>query len=247
MKVSIVTPSYNSESTIKNTLNSIALQTYSNFEHIVIDGSSTDKTLEITKEFQKTSKVFTAPDKGIYDAMNKGIKMATGDIIGILNSDDFYTHPKVIENVVKTFEQTMAATLYADLEYVNKVDVQKVIRSWKSGKYYEENFLYGWMPPHPTFFVRKEVYEKYGFYNLELSSSADYELMLRFLFKYKVSTCYLSEKIVRMRAGGKSNLTIKNRIIANNEDKMAWKINKIKPYFFTSYVKPLRKITQFLT
>lgn len=245
-KISIITCSYNSDKTIKDTLKCVANQPYSNVEHIIVDGNSKDTTLNIVNEFSSVAKIISEPDKGIYDAMNKGIRHSTGDIIGILNSDDFYAHSQVLENVVKKLEQTMAATLYADLEYVNKDDTNKVIRVWKSGKYYDERFLYGWMPPHPTFFVRREVYEKYGLFNLELSSAADYELMLRFLFKHKVSTCYLPETIVRMRAGGKSNGSINNRILANNEDRLAWKINNLKPYFFTSFVKPLRKITQFI-
>lgn len=245
MKLSIITSCYNSAATIRDTLESVARQDYSDIEHIIVDGGSEDDTLAIVSEFTHVAKVVSEKDRGIYDAMNKGIAIATGDIIGILNSDDFYTGPGVISDVVRQMEQSGADTLYADLDYVSSTDKTKVVRSWRAGSYAVRKFYYGWMPPHPTFFVRKYIYERYGTFNLSLRSAADYEIMLRFLVRYDVTTTYLNKTIVQMRAGGQSNASITNRLRANAEDRKAWQINKLRPYLFTTFLKPVRKIHQF--
>ncbi|HNG07475.1 MAG TPA: glycosyltransferase family 2 protein, partial [Saprospiraceae bacterium] len=230
MKLSIITSCYNSAATIRDTLESVARQDYSDIEHIIVDGGSEDDTLAIVSEFTHVAKVVSEKDRGIYDAMNKGIAIATGDIIGILNSDDFYTGPGVISDVVRQMEQSGADTLYADLDYVSSTDKTKVVRSWRAGSYAVRKFYYGWMPPHPTFFVRKYIYERYGTFNLSLRSAADYEIMLRFLVRQDVTTTYLNKTIVQMRAGGQSNASITNRLRANAEDRKAWQINKLRPY-----------------
>ena len=186
------------------------------------------------------------PDSGIYDAMNKGINIATGEIIGILNSDDIYFDNYVIEKVVNAFKKHKTDSLYSNLIYVNKDNFEKIDRFWKSGRYYRKNFLFGWMPPHPTFFVRSDIYKKYGNFDKSLSSAADYEFMLRVLYRYRISSLYLNFISVKMRSGGNSNSSIKSRIIGNFQDKLAWKKNSIKPYFFTTLLKPIRKIPQFL-
>ncbi len=245
MKLSIITSCYNSAATIRDTLESVARQDYSDIEHIIVDGGSEDDTLAIVSEFTHVAKVVSEKDRGIYDAMNKGIAIATGDIIGILNSDDFYTGPGVISVVVRQMEQSGADTLYADLDYVSSTDKTKVVRSWRAGSYAVRKFYYGWMPPHPTFFVRKYIYERYGTFNLSLRSAADYEIMLRFLVRQDVTTTYLNKTIVQMRAGGQSNASITNRLRANAEDRKAWQINKLRPYLFTTFLKPVRKIHQF--
>ncbi|HMV24504.1 MAG TPA: glycosyltransferase family 2 protein [Saprospiraceae bacterium] len=245
MKLSIITSCYNSAATIRDTLESVARQDYSDIEHIIVDGGSEDDTLAIVSEFTHVAKVVSEKDRGIYDAMNKGIAIATGDIIGILNSDDFYTGPGVISDVVRQMEQSGADTLYADLDYVSSTDKTKVVRSWRAGSYAVRKFYYGWMPPHPTFFVRKYIYERYGTFNLSLRSAADYEIMLRFLVRQDVTTTYLNKTIVQMRAGGQSNASITNRLRANAEDRKAWQINKLRPYLFTTFLKPVRKIHQF--
>ncbi|HNG12737.1 MAG TPA: glycosyltransferase family 2 protein [Saprospiraceae bacterium] len=245
MKLSIITSCYNSADTIRDTLESVARQDYSDIEHIIVDGGSEDDTLAIVSEFTHVAKVVSEKDRGIYDAMNKGIAIATGDIIGILNSDDFYTGPGVISDVVRQMEQSGADTLYADLDYVSSTDKTKVVRSWRAGSYAVRKFYYGWMPPHPTFFVRKYIYERYGTFNLSLRSAADYEIMLRFLVRQDVTTTYLNKTIVQMRAGGQSNASITNRLRANAEDRKAWQINKLRPYLFTTFLKPVRKIHQF--
>jgi len=245
MKLSIITSCYNSADTIRDTLESVARQDYSDIEHIIVDGGSEDDTLAIVSEFTHVAKVVSEKDRGIYDAMNKGIAIATGDIIGILNSDDFYTGPGVISDVVRQMEQCGADTLYADLDYVSSTDKTKVVRSWRAGSYAVRKFYYGWMPPHPTFFVRKYIYERYGTFNLSLRSAADYEIMLRFLVRHSITTTYLNKTIVQMRAGGQSNASITNRLRANAEDRKAWQINKLRPYLFTTFLKPVRKIHQF--
>jgi glycosyltransferase len=243
-KLSIITAGYNSAATIYDTLQCIANQTYSNIEHIIIDGDSKEKTLEIVAEFPHVATVISEPDRGIYDAMNKGIQNATGDIIGILNSDDFYEHQQVLKRVVEKMENSGAATLYGDLVFVEPENTNKIVRYWKAGSYKDKSWTKGWMPPHPTFFVRRKVYDKYGLFDLDLNSAADYELMLRVLYKHKVSTVYLPEVLVRMRTGGQSNANLRNRYLANKEDKLAWAKNNLKPGLLTTYLKPLRKLKQ---
>ncbi len=245
MKVSIITVSFNSDKTIADTIQSVLSQDYPDIEYIIVDGLSKDNTIKIVKSFgDRISKFVSENDKGLYDAMNKGIDLATGDIIGFLNSDDFYANSQVVSKIVQRFQKNNDA-VYADLVYVSALDKLKITRTWKSGEYISGSFLKGWMPPHPTFFVRKTVYQRYGKFTDKLRSAADYELMLRFIHKYKIKIAYLPEVVVHMRAGGTSNASIKNRIRANREDKLAWKMNDLKPSTLTFIRKPLSKITQF--
>ena len=247
MKISIITVTYNSAATLEETILSVINQTYTNIEYIIVDGKSTDSTLSIIEKYKsRISKFISEKDNGIYDALNKGIQMASGDVIGILHSDDFYTSNAVIQNIATRFEKEKCDALYGDLLYVSKDNTNKIIRKWRAGELTSNSFLFGWMPPHPTFFVKKEVYEKHKAFNLDFKTSADYELMLRLLYKHKIKTAYLPEYLVKMRMGGQSNVTTKNRIIANLEDRKAWEVNGLKPYFFTLFLKPLRKISQFL-
>ena len=246
MKISIITACYNSAATISDTLQSVSVQDFKNIEHIIIDGASSDDTMGIVRRFPHVSKVVSEKDKGIYDAMNKGIALASGDVIGILNSDDVYTSGSVISKVMKKFEQENTDAVYADLQYVKYDDLQKVTRTWHSGNFSKRKFYYGWMPPHPTFFVRRHVYEKIGNFNSSLRSAADYEFMLRVLVKNNFKAQYIPEVLVKMRTGGMSNATIGHRLRANREDREAWRINNITPYFFTIPFKPLRKVLQFI-
>ena len=245
MKVSIITTSYNSAATIADTLNSVREQDYPDIEHIIIDGKSTDKTVQIVETFPHVAKLISEKDKGIYDAMNKGLNLVTGNIIAILNSDDIYSNSSVISKVVNCFAKSETETIFGDLQYVSEKDLNKVIRTWRSGHFKKKNFYYGWMPPHPAFFVRKEVYEKVGLFNTELKSAADYEMMLRILLKNHCTSAYLPEILVKMRTGGMSNASFRHRLKANDEDRLAWKMNNLQPYFFTRYAKPLRKLGQF--
>lgn len=243
--VSIITPALNSATTIAHTLQSVAEQEYPRIQHIIVDGGSRDQTVEIVKQFSHVAHLVSEPDLGIYSAMNKGILLAEGEIIGILNSDDFYANKAVISKVVEYFEASSAETLYGDLDFVHPKNINQIVRVWRSGRFKSHLFLFGWMPPHPTFFVRRNVYKRYGLFDINLRFSADYEFMLRLLYKWRVSTTYLPEVLVKMRAGGQSNTSLRIRLKANKEDQIAWKINALKPYFFTHWLKPLRKVPQF--
>ncbi len=246
MLISIITVSYNSAATIKDTLQSIKRQRHEFIEHIVVDGKSEDDTVAIVRDFGHVSKLISEPDTGLYDAMNKGIQLASGDIIGILNSDDIYADDSILEKVATSFGDPNVHCVYGDLQYVQANNVNKIIRTWRAGKFIRENFLYGWMPPHPAFFVRREVYNQVGLFNTSLKSAADYEMMLRILYKYEFSAAYIPSVFVKMRSGGISNASLRNRFRANREDAKAWKLINKKPHFFTLYLKPLRKIPQYL-
>ena len=247
MKISLITATYNSASTIESSLLSFINQDYENKELIIIDGGSTDETLSIIEKYKlAVTTIISEKDNGIYDALNKGISLATGDVIAILHSDDFYIHNHVLSKVIETFIAYKSDSVYGNLIYVDRIDTNRIIRKWISGNYIHGKFIQGWMPPHPAFFAKKECYNRYGKFNLSLRSSADYELMLRFLHKHKISTAYLNEFLVKMRIGGQSNVSLKNRIKANREDKLAWELNDLKPAFYTLFFKPLRKLIQFL-
>ena len=246
MKISIITVCYNSAVTIYDTINSVNTQTHPNIEHIFIDGLSRDDTLNIiNSNAQRNPIVISENDNGLYDAMNKGILLATGDIIGILNSDDIYENKNIISNIMNQIELCKVDSAYGDLIYTKSDDLNYIIRYWKSGNFNKKKFLFGWMPPHPTFFVKREIYIKHGLFNLKLKSSADYEIMLRFLYKKNISTIYLNEVLVKMRIGGKSNSSLISRLKANREDRLAWKLNGLKSQGITFLFKPLRKILQY--
>jgi glycosyltransferase involved in cell wall biosynthesis len=247
MKITIVTAVLNSKDFIEDCIQSIHGQTFRSIEHIVIDGGSTEGTLDIVHKYQSgIAKLISERDDGIYDAMNKGIRLATGEVIGILNADDFYPNSGILEKVSQVFENEDIESCYGDLEYVDAVDSSKVIRYWRSGSYDINKFYSGWMPPHPTFFVRRSAYQKYGLFNLSFGSAADYELMLRFLLKHRITTTYIPDVLVKMRTGGISNASLKNRFLANRMDRKAWSINGLKPYPWTLLFKPLRKVHQFI-
>lgn len=230
-----------------DTLRSVASQHYDDIEHIIVDGVSKDNTLSIVGTFDHVAKVTSEKDQGIYDAMNKGIAMCTGEIVGILNSDDFYVSDTVISEVIAVFrDDPKVECLYADLMYVHADDTNKIVRKWISGPYTDDAFLYGWMPPHPTFFVRRELYQRYGTFKTSLSTAADYELMLRFLYLHKAACKYLPKTIIKMRSGGASNQSWKARYNANRQDKLAWSLHGIKPRWYTLLLKPLRKLIQYI-
>ena len=244
--ISIITPTFNAEETIGDCLDSIKGQKETFIEHIVVDGASEDRTVDIVRGSGQVSHFISEPDNGIYHAINKGLCLANGEIIGILNADDFYAHKEVLANVLGIFDDSSIDACYGDLQYVDDENTDKVVRHWNSGKYEgPKQFYWGWMPPHPTFFVRKSTYEKFGLFNLELGSAADYELMLRFMVKHKIKVVYLPEVLVKMRLGGASNESLKNRLNANQMDRKAWQVNGLKPYPWTLWMKPLRKVPQW--
>jgi len=246
MKVSIITAVYNSEKTIEDCIKSIITQSYPEIEHIVIDGGSSDRTLEILERYQEHFAYWLSEkDKGFYDAINKGLKVATGDLVGTLNADDLYAHNSVIEKVVNKIKACEVDSCYGDLIYVHPQDTNKVFRYWKSGDYANGQFRKGWMPPHPTFFVRREIYQRYGGFNLDFKISADYELLLRFFEKHKISTCYLPEVLVKMRWGGKSNRNLLNLARKSYEDYKAWQVNNLEGDWGIIVMKNLSKIPQF--
>jgi glycosyltransferase involved in cell wall biosynthesis len=246
MLVSIITATYNSASTIAETMRSVEEQDYQPIEHIIVDGQSTDNTLNIVKRYPHTATMISEKDEGIYDAMNKGILLTKGEIVGILNSDDIYADDGIISKVVHAFRDPSVQACYADLQYIHAQDDSKITRTWKSGNFHAGAFYWGWMPPHPTFFVRRSVYDQVGLFDTRLRSAADYEMMLRILVKFRMRVVYIPQVTVKMRAGGVSNASLRNRFRANKEDRAAWRMNGLKPYFFTLYLKPLRKISQFL-
>ncbi|CAN5398162.1 glycosyltransferase family 2 protein [soil metagenome] len=248
MKVSIITVVYNNNKTIKEAISSVQKQSFKNVEHIIVDGGSTDGTIDAIKaSIDKKTVFISEKDNGLYDALNKGIKLATGDIIGILHSDDLFNSTEVISNIVDVFYKNKVDSVYADLVYVNRQNCDKIVRNWKSGDFSKSKFLLGWMPPHPTFFVKKEIFSKYGAYDTNFRSAADYELMLRLLYKNNISTYYIQKTLVRMRQGGESNKSIRNRLKANHEDYKAWQKNNLSPSTYFRVLKPLIKIPQFLT
>ena len=218
MKISIITVVYNNKETIKDAIDSILSQTYKDIEYIIVDGASTDGTVDIIKSYgDKITTFISAPDNGLYDAMNKGLALATGEVVGILNSDDFYMNAFVIEKIVKVFKEQNVDSVFADLVFVKPDNLDKVVRHYDSHYFHPSKFAYGWMPAHPTFFVKREIYQKYGVFKIEYKIAADYELLVRFLAKYKVSYFYLNEVIIKMRIGGISTSGLKSNYILNKE------------------------------
>lgn len=245
-QISIVTVVLDNHAFVRDAIESVLAQSYKNVQYIVIDGASNDGSLEIIKSFgDKIAIVVSEPDEGIYDAMNKGLALAKGDVIGFLNADDFYANKNVLQHVADKFAQTKCDAMYADLDYVSRTDSSKIVRKWRSGQFNKNRFLKGWMPPHPTFFVHKNVYQKLGGFNKKLHLAGDYELMLRFCYFNNLQVAYLPEVIIKMRLGGQSNRSFKNRIKANIQDRNAWVINGVRPKWYTLLLKPLSKIKQY--
>lgn len=247
LKVSIVTVVYNDQKFIENAIESVFSQTFPNIEYIVIDGGSTDGTLDKIKKYSdRISKIVSEKDKGIYDAMNKGITLASGDIVGILNSDDIYAYDGVIDDVVKAFQDSNSDCSYGDLAYVDQ-NITKTVRLWKSCPYKENLFSKGWMPPHPTFFVRRSFYEKLGGFDLRFSLAADFELLFRFLHKGGLRAEYIPRVLIKMRLGGKTNKSFWNIIKQNIEIMEILAENKvgISPFFLFS--KAGVRLRQFLS
>ena len=250
MKISIITVCCNSAKYIRSAIESVRRQTYNNIEYIIIDGCSSDTTVDIIKSYEPLFdgrlKWISEKDEGIYDAMNKGIRMATGDIVGILNSDDLYIDTFVIEDIVKQIQNNDVNTLYGNIRFVKPDDIEKTIRIWNSSKFIPNSFRRGWHPPHPAFFVKKNVYDEYGTFDTSLDISADFELMLRFLEKYRVSTVYYDRFIVKMRLGGESTGSLKQIIHGNKNVLKAFEKNDIRVSFLYPFYRLIPKLFQFL-
>ena len=241
MKVSIITVTYNSAGTLVNNLRSVADQSYPDIEHIVIDGSSRDGTPEILKQ-QKKIKWISEPDKGIYDAMNKGIKMSTGEVVGILNADDVYAHDHVISAVVENLKQNKVDSVYGDVVFFDPAKPEKIKRHYKTAHWNPNKFTWGFMPPHPSFFVKREAFERYGYYKTDYQIAADYELLIRFLKVNKVSSFYMNEVLVKMQLGGASTRNLNSNFILNREILRACKENGLSTNYLKIYSKYFRKV-----
>lgn len=222
MKISIITVSYNSAKTIKDTIDSVLRQKYSDYEYLVVDGASKDGTVDIIREYEPKFEGrmcwISEPDRGIYDAMNKGIEMATGDVVGILNSDDFFTDINVLERVAKEFEaDTALEAMYGDVHFVKDEDLTKCTRYYSSSYFHPWLLRFGFMPAHPSFYVRKEIYEKYGLYDLQFRTSSDFEMMVRLFAKNKINAKYIPMDFVTMRAGGESTAGVEAKKKVNRD------------------------------
>src|SRR5690554_6030141 len=243
MKISIITATYNSEAHIADCVKSVNSQTYDNIEHIIIDGASKDNTINIIEETpNRVTKIVSEPDKGIYDTMNKGIIMATGDVVGILNSDDFFTSDDVIETVVDTFKNNDIDALYGDVHFVNPDDLTKSVRYYSSSIFKPSLFRFGFMPAHPSFYMKRECYEKYGLYALDYKIASDYDLLIRYLYKEKINYKYLKKDFVTMRTGGVSTENFNSRVTLNREIVKACKKYGIKTNMFLLSLKYLYKV-----
>jgi glycosyltransferase len=244
MKVTIITPTFNSAKTLNLNLKSVERQSYKNIEHILIDNCSNDGTLEIAQTYIHIFRIISEKYDGVYDAINKCIALATGDIIGILYPDSYLANEHTVSNIVSEFKSTNAQATYGNLIYVENKHPEKIKRVWISGGYDPKLFYSGWILPHPTFYVKKEVYEKYGNYNDSFRYAADYEMILRLLLKERITISPMREVIVYMLAGGAGNKDLNTRVKVNLEDRRAWETVGLTPKWYTLYAKPLRKIWQ---
>ena len=245
MKISIITITYNSASSLQRALDSVQCQTYKDIEHVIIDGASTDGTCALIEAYakqHKNVKWVSEKDNGIYDAINKGIRQATGDVIGFLHSDDVLYSPDSIGQIATAFEQDNADVVYGDLQYMRG---NKVVRRWKSNTFNPRALKDGWMPPHPTVYVRREVYQKVGEYDSWFRISADYDMLLR-IFTAGYKTHYIPEVLVCMETGGASNKNTKARLSKTMEDYIVLKKNHVGAGYLTVACKQLRKIKQFI-
>lgn len=248
MKVSIITATYNSSATITSCINSVINQNYLDIEYIIMDGGSEDDTIKNIEEAVKLNSniIFKSePDNGIYDALNKGIALATGTIIGFVHSDDFLADTDIISQIVKKFETENADGVYGDLHYVAFDNTNKIIRNWVSKPYNKKLLKNGWMPAHPTLFLKKEIYDTYGLFNMSYKIAADYDFILRVFQQKNLRFYYLQKTIIKMRIGGVSNKSFKNIIQKTKEDFKAIKANNIGG-FGTVLLKNITKIKQFI-
>lgn len=247
MKVSLITVVYNAERYIKDCIESVINQTYQDLEYIVIDGASTDGTLAIIDNYRGRITHFSSEkDKGIYDAINKGLRIATGQVIGVLNADDMLASADVIAEIVKCFESQQPDAVYGNLNYVDAENTGQISRKWLSKQFVRKDIEMGWMPAHPTFYAKRELFEKYGNYSLNFGTAADYELMIRFLYHFQINAVFVNYLFVNMRIGGVSNSSAKQRYLALKNDYGAMRRNQIPNPLITLLFKKLSKIPQYL-
>lgn len=250
MKVSIITASFNSASTIADTIRSVLNQTYPDIEYWVIDGGSSDRTMEIVREYEPQFKgrlhYVSEKDKGIYDAMNKGIRMSTGEVVGILNSDDYFTDTHVVENVVKALNDNRALdAVYGDIHFIRDGEPDKVVRYYSSASFRPWKLRFGFMPAHPSFYAWRKVYEENGLYALDYKIAADYDMMVRLFYKARIKARYLKQDFVTMRTGGMSTKNVQNRLLINREDVKACRRYGLYTNLFFISLKYLFKVFEF--
>ena len=251
MKLSVITVTYNSGKTLRDTIESILKQSYTNYEYIVVDGNSKDNTLDIIKEYEPQfdgrMRWISEPDNGLYDAMNKGIKMATGDVVGILNSDDFYTTNDIFEAINQAFATSNALdAIYGDVHYVNNNDLTQPIRYYSSKHFNRKRMRMGYMPAHPSFYVRRECYEKYGTFDTSYRVAADFENLLRLIYVNKITTRYIAKDFVTMRMGGISSSGLQSYKQIMNDHFLAFKKNNVKPNRILYFWRYVKKLCEFL-
>ena len=229
--ISLITVTFNSAATLNSTIQSVFFQSYPSIEYIIIDGASKDGTVDVIKEYEPKfngrMRWISEPDKGLYDAMNKGISMATGDIVGIINSDDFYHRSDIITKVTEAFQENEIQAVYGDVRFVHPNNLDKTVRYYSSKNFSSNRFRYGFMPAHPTFFTYRKYFEEFGYYKTDYKIAADYELLIRFLYTHKLKSRYLPLDFMKMRTGGASTASVKSNILLNKEIVRACKENGI--------------------
>jgi len=245
VSISVITAVYNRRDTIAQALDSVLAQNYPSVELVVIDGGSTDGTKDVLERYRsRVSVMVSERDEGIYDALNKGVRLARGDVVGFLHADDLYASTDALANIATAFRDPSVDAAYADLVYVRKEDVSKVVRQWTAGPYDTAALLRGWMPPHPTFYVRKSVYERLGGFDTQYRIAADYDSIVRFLFVGRIKAAYVAQTVVRMRVGGASNRSLKNLIRKSSEDYRIVRAHRLGG-LLTVLRKNVSKIGQF--
>lgn len=244
LKISLITVTYNAEKTISRCIQSVIDQKFTNIEYIIIDGGSTDDTIQIINQYARDISYFISEsDNGIYDAMNKGIKLASGDIIGMLNADDFFSDIDILHTIANKFTTDDVDIVYGDLDYIDARG--NTVRKWRSKVYQHGIFNWGWMPPHPTFYCKRNLFCILGVYSLDYGTAADYELMLRYMHLNRIRSLYIKKVMVKMSIGGASNKSLSNRVKGLLHDLKAMRNNGIKAPVLTLLLKPLRKIIQY--
>jgi glycosyltransferase involved in cell wall biosynthesis len=248
MKVSIITVTLNSAATLATTMESVSRQDHADIEHILVDGRSSDRTMDIIRSYPHVARFISEPDKGLYDAMNKGIRLATGDVIGILNSDDFFPSPHIVSRIVEALSLRQVDAVFGDVAFVRPDNLDKIVRISSSRNFHPDQFARGYAPAHPSFYVRRRCYEQFGVYQTDYTISADYELQMRFIYRHRISYAYLPLTMVYMRTGGVSNRTFGSRYVLNREIVRACRENGVTTnmarlslkYFFKvfEYVRP---------
>ena len=246
MKITIITAVYNRESTVAGAIESVARQSYPDIEHLIIDGASTDGTLAAIETVQRSAmRVVSEPDKGIYDALNKGFALASGEVVGLVHSDDFLAHDQVIEQVMAAFADPLVDAVYGDLDYVSAANPATIVRHWKAGAFSPGTLRWGWMPPHPALFVRRRVWERHGTFNTRYRIAADYDAILRWFGSGAIRVIYLPQVLVKMRTGGESNRSLGRILLKSREDYRALRANRVGGLGALA-VKNLSKVSQLI-